>query len=454
MYSGMKKGLRCRICTGCGLCPGVVPGMGRLLVPPGERERSREAGAQSRRNGSREADVLPGAHVGQRGDRPDRMHVLAGDALGGERIPFPRNGKRLAVADIGTTTIAMLLYGEDGRVEDRFAEVNPQTVYGADVISRIKAAEDPAAAIRMKESVRETLSRGLKKFQKRLPEGEELYLTVAANTTMSYLFMGWDTAELGQAPFRASRLSGGETELEGVRCFLMPGFSAFVGGDILAGCCACGIGEREAVTLLIDLGTNGELLLGNCHRRIACATAAGPAFEGGASRGVWGADMVRFLAVLRREGFLDQTGLLAEPYFGRGIRIGNVLVTRDAVRSVQLAKAAIAAGIEVLLGKYGIGSDGIDRVVLAGGFGYYLDPRDAVEIGLLPHRIGDKTVPGGNTALAGALTAGRGLLGRGWDSTRLQLEKYREGTEVVNLAEEPVFGELYIQRMELQEYFG
>ena len=202
------------------------------------------------------------------------------------------------------------------------------------------------------------------------------------------------------------------------------------------------------------LGTNGELLLGNCHRRIACATAAGPAFEGGASRGVWGADMVRFLAVLRREGFLDQTGLLAEPYFGRGIRIGNVLVTRDAVRSVQLAKAAIAAGIEVLLGKYGIGSDGIDRVVLAGGFGYYLDPRDAVEIGLLPHRIGDKTVPGGNTALAGALTAGRGLLGRGWDSTRLQLEKYREGTEVVNLAEEPVFGELYIQRMELQEYFG
>lgn len=404
-----KKGLRCQICTGCGLCPGVTPENGR----------------------------------------PVRFHVLAEDALGEEKIPFPRNGKRLAVADIGTTTIAMLLYGEDGSVEERFVEVNPQTLYGADVLSRIKAAEEPAAAVKMQESVRETLGRGLRKFQKRLPAGQELYLMVAANTTMTYLLMGWDTAELGRAPFRASGLSGAETELEGTRCFVLPGFSAFVGGDILAGCCACGLADRKEITLLIDLGTNGELLLGNCDRRIACATAAGPAFEGGASRGIWGADMVRLLAALRRDGALDETGLLAEPYFDRGIRIGNVCVTREAVRSVQLAKAAIAAGIEILLGKYGISGGEVDRVVLAGGFGYYLNPEDAAEIGLLPRSFVDKTVPGGNTALAGALSAGRELLSSGWESVREKLEGYRRDTEILNLAMEPEFNELYLHKIYL-----
>lgn len=409
-HSIEKKGLRCQICTGCGLCPGVTP----------------EAG------------------------RPARLHVLAEEALGGARIPFPRNGKRLAAADIGTTTVAMLLYGEDGSVEDRFVEVNPQIRYGADVLSRIKAAEEPAAAAEMQESLRETLGRGLRKFQRRLQAGQELYLTAAANTTMTYLFMGWDPAELGRAPFRASRLSGAETELEGVRCFVLPGFSAFVGGDILAGCCACGMANRPEVTLLIDLGTNGELLLGNRDRRVACATAAGPAFEGGASRGIWGADMVRLLAALRGDGVLDETGLLAEPWFDRGIRIGNVCVTKEAVRSVQLAKAAIAAGIEILLKKYGITAGEVDRVILAGGFGYYLDPEDAARIGLLPRSLADRTAPGGNTALAGALSAGRDLLSSGWENARERLEGCRQNTDVINLAMEPGFDELYLRNMDFR----
>ncbi|MCM1542949.1 MAG: ASKHA domain-containing protein [Blautia sp.] len=418
------KGLRCQICTGCGLCPGVMPG-----------------------SGGRD-----GRAVGAAGENPGsgRLRVLTEDALRGERIPFARNGKRLAVADIGTTTIAMLLYDPEGSVAERFVAVNPQTEYGADVLSRIKAAEEPSAATRMRESVRDVLGKGLRKFQRKLSSGEELYLVTAANTTMTYLFMGWNTAELGRAPFQAGRLSGAETEVEGVRCFVLPGFSAFVGGDILAGCQACGMVHREEITLLIDLGTNGELLLGNCHRRIACATAAGPAFEGGVNRGIWGADMVRFLAILRREGILDETGLLAEPYFDRGIRMGNVCVTEESVRSVQLAKAAIAAGIEILLEKYGISEREVDRVVLAGGFGYYLDPADAAEIGLLPRRFTDRTSAGGNTALSGALLAGKELLSSGWESVRGKLEECRSGTEIVNLAMEPGFEEMYIQRMELR----
>lgn len=429
MYRETKQGPRCRICTGCGLCPGVV----------------RESAAGDHPKAVRESAVSDST----RGIRRS-LHVLTEDTLGGSHIPLSCSGKRLAVADIGTTTIAMLLYHPDGTVADRFAEVNPQTVYGADVLSRIKAAQEPSAAAGMRDSVRKTLIKGLKRFRKQLSAGETLYLVAAANTTMTYLLMGWDTAELGRAPFRASWLSGGELELEGVPCFVLPGFSAFVGGDILAGCCACGIFYREEITLLVDLGTNGELLLGNCRRRIACATAAGPAFEGGVNRGIWGADMVRFLAALRKEDILDETGLLAEPYFEKGVRIGNVCVTKEAVRSIQLAKAAVAAGIEILLDKYGISYDAVDRVVLAGGFGYYLNPEDSAEIGLLPRALADKAVSGGNTALSGALYSGRELLLSDWGSVKEKLEKYRCGTEVVNLAGESKFNELYIQRMELK----
>lgn len=408
-----KKGLRCQICTGCGLCPGV----------PHE-------------NVSREGNA--------------GLHVLTAGSLAEEKIPFSQNGKRLAVADVGTTTIAMQLYEESGSVQERFAAVNPQTVYGADVLSRIKAAEDVSSAEEMQKMVRNTLKKGLDKFRKQLPEGEELYLVVAANTTMTYLLMGWDTGELGKAPFTASNLSGAEFELDGVLCFVLPAFSAFVGGDILAGCLTCKMAEQKEITLLIDLGTNGELFLGNRDRGIGCATAAGPAFEGGVNRGIWGADMVKLLATLRREGVLDETGLLEDAYFESGIRIGNVCITQSAVRSIQLAKAAISAGIEVLLKRYGIGYESVDRIVLAGGFGYYLDPEDAAEIGLLPRGLVGGTVSGGNTALTGAMLAGRRLLVSDVESVRKELEKYREKTTIINLAMESGFDELYMRSIQLE----
>lgn len=427
MYSG-KKGLRCQVCTGCGLCPGVIP----------------------------------------EGSAAGEIHVIAEDGFEGQCLSAGNTGKssgngddgnadsrncdrRLAVADVGTTTIAMLLYGADGAVADRYVSVNPQTVFGADVISRIRAAENCEKAEELTGMVRGVLEQGLARFRKQLAEGESLQLVLAANTTMTYFLMGWDTSELGCAPFRASRLSAAETDISGVSCFVFPGQSAFVGGDITAGMLACGMAEREEITLLVDLGTNGEIVLGNRDRRIACATAAGPAFEGGVNRGIWGADMVHFLAVLRREGLLDVTGLLAEPYFEKGIRIGNVTVTQKAVRSVQLAKAAIAAGIEILLEKYGLRAEQVERVVLAGGFGYYLKPEDAGEIGLLPKELAKKAVAGGNTALFGAKLAGAELIDHedGQMAVMQRLEKLKEGTECINLAQESDFGERYMRRMEL-----
>lgn len=417
MYSG-KKGLRCQVCTGCGLCPGVTP----------------------------------------EGGGAGKIHILAEDGISGGLLSLMDSadrgaaGRRLATADVGTTTIAMLFYGADGRVEDRYVAVNPQSSYGADVISRIRASEDSKKAREMQNQVRGVLEQGLARFEKRLAEGETLQLVLAANTTMTYLLMGWDTSELGSAPFRASRLSAVNTEVGGVPCFVFPGMSAFVGGDITAGLYSCGMAEKEEITLLVDLGTNGEIVLGNRGKRIACATAAGPAFEGGVNRGVWGADMVSLLAALRRESLLDETGLLAERYFKTGIRIGNVRVTQEAVRSVQLAKAAIAAGIEILLEKFGILAGQVERVVLAGGFGYYLKPEDAADIGLLPEKLAPKAAVGGNTALNGGLLAGRRLFGteNGQELLLQELRELTEGTQCLNLAEEPDFGERYMRLMELK----
>lgn len=451
MYRETKQGPRCRICTGCGLCPGVV----RESAAGNHPKAVRESAVSGNPDGMWESaagDYPKAVRESVVSDSPSgirrSLHVLTEDTLGGSHIPLSCSGKRLAVADIGTTTIAMLLYHPDGTVADRFAEVNPQTVYGADVLSRIKAAQEPSAAAGMRDSVRKTLIKGLKRFRKQLPAGETLYLVAAANTTMTYLLMGWDVRELGQAPFAASCLWAVAGETAGIPCFVFPGLSAFVGGDIAAGIHACRMAEGEEIVLLVDLGTNGEMVLGNRSRRISCATAAGPAFEGGVNAGIWGADMVSLLARLLEEGVLDTTGLLSPEYFDAGIRIGNVTVTQRAVRSIQLAKAAIAAGIEILLEKYDIRAEQVDKVVLAGGFGYYLKPDAAARIGLLPAGLAGKAVTGGNTVLSGALRAGRQLFSLGEESLTKTLEEINAGTEVINLAMEAGFEERYIGNMD------
>lgn len=381
---------------------------------------------------------------------------------------FSSRGERLVTADIGTTTIALQLYDREGHVATDYVCVNPQVRFGADVLSRIQAAQEPTIAEKMRVEVQEKLVDALECFRVHLRPGETMRMVLAGNTTMIYLFMGFDPAELGRAPFAASHLESQEiaieTESGAVPCTVFPGLSAFVGGDIVAGMYACGMQEREEVTLLVDLGTNGEMVLGNRHRRVACATAAGPAFEGGVNRGVWGADMVHLLARLKRDGIVDETGLLEDTYFEDGILIGDVRVTQAAIRAIQLAKGAIGAGIRILMREYGLerNPQGIERVVLAGGFGYYLNPEDAAQIGLLPEELAARAVAGGNTALAGALRFGRELLTQMRDDgskTQTGVKAAEadaaerlgiRGTEILNLAEHPDFEELYLQHMNLE----
>lgn len=366
-----------------------------------------------------------------------------------------KGGERLVTVDIGTTTVAMQLYGLDGVCADTFVTVNPQVQYGADVLSRITAARDKGKAAHMKTLIRGVLQKGIERFKALLQEKESLILVAAANTTMVYLFMGWETEELGHAPFCASHLQAFCTRLtaEEIPCYVFPGLSAFVGGDIVAGIQAAEMTDKKEMTLLIDLGTNGEIVLGNEDRIAACATAAGPAFEGGVNRGIWGADMVWLTAYLRRTGVLDETGLLAEEYLEKGIRIGDVCVTEQAVRALQCAKAAIAAGIRILADSLGISFREIDRVILAGGFGYYLNPESAAEIGLLPRELVSKSMAGGNTALAGALRVGRRLLSEEAGEDKLDEIMGVKTYEIINLAEKENFRQYYLQAMDLNNLY-
>lgn len=391
---------------------------------------------------SKKCDICIGC--GRCGEERGDMHLLS---QVNPAVILPVEGfkteKCLVTTDIGTTTIVMQLYDKKGTLRDTYARLNPQREYGADVLSRIQAAENPKQATELQQLVREVLEQGIAGFRQKLAPDEDLQMVIAANTTMVYLLMGWNPEELGKSPFAVNHREAVETTVAQVPTYILPTVSAFVGGDIVAGILAAGMYDSKEIMLLIDLGTNGEMVLGNEEKLLACATAAGPAFEGGVNSGVWGADMIRLLSKLRRKGIVDETGLLSDPYFEKGVRIGDVCVTQDAIRAIQLAKGAIAAGVDILLKEYGISTEQVKRVVLAGGFGYYLDPVAAAEIGLLPEELADRTIAGGNTALAGAYQVGGGMV-----SAR-DIERVSNCVEILNLAEHPDFYERYPASMNL-----
>lgn len=361
------------------------------------------------------------------------------------------NRPYVVAADIGTTTIAMVLRDEKGREIDRFLSVNPQRQYGADVISRIQKAQDASCAEHMRQQVLGILADGLARFEEK-GQGHSLFLVIAVNTTETYLLMGWNPAELGRAPFQAQHLKAVRTTLLGVDTYILPRLSAFVGGDIVAGIVAAGIEEKDSLTLLIDLGTNGEMVLGNRDRMLACATAAGPAFEGGANVAVWGSDMISALAALCREELVDESGLLTEEYFQDGVRVGNILVEQRTVRALQLAKGAIAAGIDTLMKQMGVEKGQIQRVILAGGLGYYLKPADAVAIGLLPASLEERITAGGNTALMGAAMAAYELLLEGEEKLQEKWTAISGRCQCINLAEISSFEEQYLEHLALTPY--
>lgn len=373
--------------------------------------------------------------------------------------------------DLGTTTIAMELRGLTTlKNYDTFCFINPQRRYGADVISRIQASNHSGEEKEnLERIVRTVLEKGMLQFSKtvekmKLCKPRAAYLS--GNTVMGQLFMGHSVEKLGTYPFLPENISRQETSLLGIKTIVMPGISAFVGGDIASGLYYVrkqGGFAGEKASLFIDLGTNGEMAIGNGKSILVTATAAGPAFEGGSGETIMGADLIACLAKLREQGHLDETGLLKEPWFETGICLGAAVLNGKDVRALQMAKAAVFAGICILIDRYGLEIEDIDRVYLAGGFGYFLDMKSAVIIGLIPIELSEKVTAVGNTSLAGAFLYGKDCIAHEKERKEEQdfagveiengmdeLDELIETCMTLNLAEEEQFQTLYIKAMALK----
>jgi uncharacterized 2Fe-2S/4Fe-4S cluster protein (DUF4445 family) len=378
-----------------------------------------------------------------------------------------------AAFDLGTTTIVgMLVNLYDGCEVAVSATLNPQVALGDDVISRIgRVRDNPAALEELRAAVIQTFNHLLQDLieQAGMDSGLIYEVTVAGNTTMQQLFCGISPAALGEVPFpavcrRALMFEAQDVGLVAAnpraRLYLFPVIGGFVGGDTVAGMLATDLAASSAPTLLVDIGTNGELVLAHAGKLFACSTAAGPAFEGarisagmrategaiekivmadgdlcfnviGESRpvGLCGTALIDLVAELLRLGVIEDTGRLLPPdelpssvpaairarlYVTDG-RADFLLVPADAsrtgepiwlrqrdVRELQLATAAIRAGILILLKQAGLTPEQLDTVLLAGGFGNFIRRNNARRIGLLPAISSERIRFVGNTSLMGA----------------------------------------------------
>ena len=343
--------------------------------------------------------------------------------------------------DIGTTTIAMR--GMCGTREvGAYAALNPQRVYGADVVSRISAGMRGHAE-EMRKQIRGCLEDGMHLIKEQCGRAPA-YMVIAANTTMVHLLCGDSVAPLSAFPFEPVNIKSRQIVVAGIPAYIICGISAFVGGDIVSGMAAMGLHKASDLQLFIDLGTNGEIVLGKKGKFLCTATAAGPAFEGNGSADLMGADLIKIAADLLDEGIMDTHGLFREPYFTKGIDRAGAHVTQESIRELQKAKAAIAAGIELLLEQYGAADKEVSAVMLAGGFGYYLKPDAAVRIGLLSKAFEGKIRAVGNTALQGACLLGSSDM----SSFTTRTEQLTESCVYLNLAMQETFEKKYISYLD------
>ena len=343
----------------------------------------------------------------------------------------PREGFGLAI-DLGTTSVALALIDlTTGAVVARHSFMNPQRGLGADVITRIAAA-NAGKLDDLQGRITAALNDGVKALMNAKGVQTLADVVIAGHTAMTYLLLGLPCESLGAAPFRpAYALRDTYEGLPGIDCSVRvaPHISAFVGGDVTAGLLHV-IGEGAPRFLLMDLGTNGEMALWDHGTLWVTSTAAGPAFEGAGLDGGASA-VIEKLACLVREDAADETGRLLDA--------GKSPFTQKQIRDLQLAKSAVRTGTELLLETAGLAYDALDAVYLAGGVGQAIDADDAVTVGLLPSAGRVRAV--GNASLGGAA---RMLLDPAkQEAAREMAARARE----VSLAAHPRFQELFAEYM-------
>ena len=388
--------------------------------------------------------------------------------------PGDTTGQIYGVAiDIGTTTVvAKLIDLTDGQVKATAASGNPQIAYGDDVISRISYSQTEQGLSDLHDVVVYCVNMLIKQLcvQSRICPEHIYEITVAGNTTMNHIFLKLPVKQLGQAPYNAFSVAAFDRVAGEMRIKINPAgnihtienIAGFVGSDTVAVATAVAMDEAEKMTLVVDIGTNGELILGTKDRMYAASCAAGPALEGarisqgsravdGAiervvlnsddidldvignkpPRTICGSGLIDAVALMVELGIVDSTGRFVNPLqtglagklppkilariieqpdgqyafvlaYSSGGDDKPVLLTQKDIRETQLAKAAIRAGIKLLQRKFGIRDSDIEQVLLAGAFGNYIRRKSAREIGLLPNVPLERIHFVGNAASSGA----------------------------------------------------
>ncbi|MBR6524228.1 MAG: DUF4445 domain-containing protein [Clostridia bacterium] len=375
---------------------------------------------------------------------------------GGIMPHFPKNplidsGYGAAI-DIGTTTIAAYIYNfPECKLVKTILRENPQTRFGADVLTRIEFAGDNLSLL--SSSVRNTISEML--------SGYDIKKTViTGNTVMLHLYSGLDPSGLAEFPFEPKSLFG---EWYG-DSYIMPCISPYVGADITAAIISSDM-TKNKTALLLDLGTNGEMVLWSDGQFAVCSTAAGPAFEAvgiknGCSSvpgainhvthsgfttisdkppiGICGSGLVDIVALLLDSGKLDSSGYLKSEFEIPG---SNIFVFPDDIRLFQLAKSAIRSGLDCLTESNGLSYDDIDSLYIAGGMGSFIDADSAVKTGIIPHSLASKTKILGNAAGMGASML---LLNKDFTQHAQQIIK---SATVLELAGNDNFTQKYLKNM-------
>lgn len=399
--------------------------------------------------------------------------------------------------DLGTTTLAVSLFcSSNKRILSTNTSINNQRTFGLDVISRMKASNEGKREL-LRNIIRRDLLEGIKNVidKEEIKSNRIIKIVIAGNTTMIHLLLGYSCDTLGVFPFTPVNtqmitinfmelFAKDSLDLKNIPVVIMPGISTFVGGDIVAGLFACEFYSIEKPSMLIDLGTNGEMAIGSKDRILVTSTAAGPAFEGGniscgvgsisgaishvsiennklkyqtigdkAPIGICGTGVMEIASELLKEDIIDETGLLLPDYFENGYIISDnempgdsakkIIFTQKDIREFQLAKSAVRAGIETLIRLFGTTVEQIDNVYLAGGFGYRIDVEKAILIGLFPEEFRGKIIAVGNSSLGGAMKYGTEKASKDRINNIISVSKE------IYLSDQQDFNDLYIKYMYL-----
>ncbi len=391
----------------------------------------------------------------------------------------PRDGLGLAI-DLGTTTlVAQLLDLTSGNVLAVRTALNDQAKHGADIMSRIEFAVADHGQSTLTALIRAQLGEICGDLVRSSRDPREVRsVVIVGNTVMHHLFCGLSVEPLSHVPFEPADVGLHNLDSRSLNWTLpgepsvhfLPCLGGFVGSDILAGLLATRIHEADSLVALMDLGTNGEIVVGNRHRMLCASTAAGPAFEGArismgmraatgaisevkhlngslqchvlgqsTPRGICGSGLVDAAAVGLDLGWIAPGGRLTT---GETLTLSPpVQLNQWDIRELQLAKGAIAAGMRILLQQWGANPTEVDRIYLAGAFGNYINQASARRIGLLSFPP-EKIVPAGNTALLGAKLALFGL-----DQHHGAYPEITRRVQHVSLHEDPAFQETYVEEM-------